>query len=95
MSTANTFHLSVASVGETHFDGRVVSVTLPGESGVFTVLSRHEPLVATLKAGTITIRLSAMPAHAGQAGDGVEKSKTLLIENGVLEVSGNRAVVLL
>lgn len=80
---ANTFHLVIASVGETRFDGAIVSATLPGEAGELTVLARHEPLVTTLKSGTITVReTSAEP-------------KTFPIESGVLEVSANRAVVLL
>ena len=83
MSTANTFHLVVASVGETSWDGQTISATFPGRGGELTVLAHHEPFVTTLKAGTITIRV------------GAEGSKEIPIDGGVLEVSGNRAVVLL
>ncbi len=83
MSEANTFHLSVASVGETHFDGHAISVTLPGESGELTILAHHAPIVTTLKAGTIAI--------SGET----EISKDIHIDGGVLEVANNRAVVLL
>lgn len=78
----NTFHLVVASVGETRFDGAAVSVTLPGTGGEFTILAHHEPLVTTLKKGTIVVKTSL-------------ESKEFSIESGVLEFSGNRAVVLL
>jgi F-type H+-transporting ATPase subunit epsilon len=78
-----TFHLVIASVGETRFDGAAVSATLPGASGVFTILPHHEPLVTTLNAGTITVR------------EAMGSAKTFPIESGVLEVSDNRAVVLL
>lgn len=77
-----TFHLTIASVGETRFDGPVVSATFPGASGEFTVLSKHEPLVTTLKKGVITVR-------------GERDTKKITIENGVLECSNNRVVALL
>ncbi len=80
---ANTFHLTIASVGETRFDGTAVSATFPGTAGEFTILAHHEPIVTTLKPGTITVRLAE--------GD----SKQFSIENGVLECSGSRVVVLL
>jgi len=79
----NTFQLIIASVGETRFDGAALSATLPGSAGVFTVLPHHEALVTTLKPGTITVRVSA------------DDTREFPIEDGVLECSGNRAVVLL
>ena len=83
ISHPNTFHLTIASVGETRFDGAAISATLPGEAGELTVLPHHEPIVTTLKKGTITVRVSA------------SEPKKFPIESGVLEMSGNRAVVLL
>lgn len=80
--TDNTFHLVIASVGETRYDGRASSVTLPGAAGELTLLAHHEPLVTTLKSGTITVR--------DEKGE-----KKFPIDDGVLECSGNRAVVLL
>lgn len=79
---SDTFHLIVASVGETRFEGHAHSAIIPTSSGEITVLAHHQPLVATLKPGTITVR----------ATDG---DKQFEITDGVLEVSGNRAVVLL
>jgi F-type H+-transporting ATPase subunit epsilon len=79
----NTFHLVIASVGETRFDGAAVSVTLPGESGQFTVLPHHEALVTTLKPGTIIVHES------------IGEPKSYDVESGVIECSGNRVVVLL
>ena len=78
----STFHLTIASVGESRFDGAAVSVTLPGAAGELTLLAHHEPIVTTLKAGTITVRTSG-------------ERKEFQIESGVLECSSNRAVVLL
>jgi F-type H+-transporting ATPase subunit epsilon len=78
----NTFHLVIASVGQTRFDGAALSATLPGTAGEMTILPHHEPLVTTLRKGTITVRESL-------------GEKTFDIESGVLEISNNRAVVLL
>jgi F-type H+-transporting ATPase subunit epsilon len=79
----NTFHLTIASVGETRFDGPVISATIPTTGGEITVLAHHEPVVATLKSGTITVRTAG------------NDPKEFPIDGGVLEISGNRAVVLL
>ncbi len=83
MAEQNTFHLIVASVGETFFDGAATSATFPTSAGEITVLPHHEPLVSTLKAGKITVRTT------------VEEPKHIQVEGGVIELSGNRAVVLL
>ena len=79
----NTFHLTIASVGETRFDGAAVSATLPGAAGELTILAAHEPIVTTLKAGTITVREADGPA------------KQFKIDSGILECSESRAIVLL
>lgn len=77
----STFHLIIASVGDTRFDGHAASATLPGTAGELTIRANHEPFVTTLKRGTITVR--------------ADSSQKFEIDGGVLEVSGNRAVVLL
>jgi len=95
--SAITFHLVIASVGETRFDGPALSATIPTMGGEITVLAHHEPLVATLKKGTITVRPPAQAGEHAASSDGapVSGGKEFPIENGVLEISGNRAVVLL
>ncbi len=77
-----TFHLTIATVGETKYDGRAISATLPGSAGEMTILAHHEPLVTTLKAGEISVK--------DESGE-----KTFAIEDGVLECSGNHVVILL
>ncbi len=79
----HTFHLVISSVGQTHFDGQAISATLPGAGGDLTILAHHEPIVTTLKKGMIIVR---QPEG---------ESKEFPVESGVLECSGNRAVVLL
>jgi F-type H+-transporting ATPase subunit epsilon len=53
---SNTFHLTIARVGENLFDAEAVSVTLPGVEGEFTLLQGHEPFVSELKQGEIRVR---------------------------------------
>jgi F-type H+-transporting ATPase subunit epsilon len=79
----NTYHLVVASVGDTRYDGRALSATFPGADGEFTVLAHHEALVTTLKEGTISVK--------DQSGDTMQFE----ITGGVLECANNRVVVLL
>jgi F-type H+-transporting ATPase subunit epsilon len=79
----NTFHLVIASVGETKYDGRAISAVLPGAAGEMTILPHHEPLITTLKGGSIRVK--------DQSGE----SKEFSIESGVLECASNKVVVLL
>ncbi len=80
---ARSFHLSIAYVGETVFEGDAVSLTAPGEDGVLTVLAGHEALVTPLTAGIVRYETAA--------GEKVE----ITVERGILEVSSNQATVLL
>jgi F-type H+-transporting ATPase subunit epsilon len=77
-----TFHLTIASLGETRFDGDAEVLIVPGEAGEMAVYAHHQPLVTPLKAGTLVVK------RAG----GEER---FLSEGGILEVSNNKAVVLL
>lgn len=79
---ANTLHLVVSSVSESLFDGAAASATIPGSAGEMTILPNHEPLITTLKAGTVIIRSPNNP------------DREIVINGGVLEISGSRAVVL-
>lgn len=83
MAEHNTFHLVIASVGDSKFDGAALSATLPGMAGEFTMLAHHEPIVSILKKGIITVK------------ETLGEPKRFTIDGGVVEFSGNRAVVLL
>ena len=78
----NTLHLIISSVSENLYDGSAISATIPGSAGEMTILPNHEPLISTLKAGKITVRI---PNKSDLVFD---------ISAGVLEVSSERAVVL-
>jgi F-type H+-transporting ATPase subunit epsilon len=78
-------HLVIAKVDQVFYDGEADSVTLPGSSGVLTVLSHHEPLITTLKEGTIVVRAANL--EGGQV--------TFPITKGLLEVRPDGATVIL
>ena len=74
----------IAKVDEILFEGQAVSLTVPAAEGEMTVLSRHMPLLTTLKAGVARVRV--------QQG---EEPKLFPIESGVLEVRRDGATVIL
>ncbi len=78
-----TFRLTIASVGETLFDGAAKTATFPGEGGVFEILPHHEPFISTLKNGTVRVVESADEQH------------TFDVTGGVVEFANGRGVVLL
>lgn len=82
MAEANTMHLIVSSVSENLYDGPALSATVPGSAGEMTILPHHEPLITTLKGGTITVRIPN------------DHDREIPISGGVLETSGTRTVVL-
>jgi len=79
----NTFHLTVARVGESVFVGDARSVTVPGAEGALTVLAGHEPLISALVVGEVRIQ------------DAEGKEQRIAIEGGTVEVSGGQVTVLL
>lgn len=81
---AKSFHLTIAQVGRNIFDGEAVSVTLPGEDGVFTVMANHEAFVTPLKIGEAKVKTP----------DG-EIRMIALPTTGIAEVSSNQATVIL
>ena len=74
--------VTIAKVHENIFSGEAISLTAPTTEGVVTILAKHEPFVATLKSGTVIVRTT-------------EGEQSFPTEDGVLEVSGNQATVLL
>jgi F-type H+-transporting ATPase subunit epsilon len=73
--------VTIASVSQTHFDDFAQSLTVPGSDGEMTVLANHEALISTLKEGSIIVRTK-------------QGEETYPVERGIIEISANRAVVL-
>jgi len=76
-------HLTVAKIDGLAFEGEVDSVTLPGVDGEMTILADHEALISPLGAGTVVVNQSK------------EDSTTFSIKEGTLEISNNKATVLI
>lgn len=77
-------HLVIAKVDQTLFEGEAHSLVAPGTAGEMTVLTHHEPLITTLKPGTLRVHMAAD-----------DEPKTFAIEGGVLEVNAEGATVIL
>ena len=72
----------IAKVDQNLYDSQAQSLTLPGVEGEMTILPEHEPLITTLKRGTIVVRSEG-------------EEKRFEIEGGVLEVRHDGATVIL
>lgn len=72
----------VAKVDEVLYDGEAASLTVPGTDGEMTVLGHHEPLITTLKAGSVVVRTG-------------KDEKIFEIQGGALEVGPHGATVIL
>jgi F-type H+-transporting ATPase subunit epsilon len=78
------------------FKGEVVSVTLPGLSGQFQLLSNHTAIISALKSGEVRIKLSNESEDLGLLKiDSADKSIGVYeIKGGILEMLTNKAIVL-
>ncbi len=72
--------LDILSPEKTFHVEEVESVTLPGTMGSFQILKNHAPLISSLKRGDITFLVQG---HL----------KSMVIEEGFVEVSDNRITV--
>lgn len=76
--------LIITTVGKQLFSGSVYGVICPGTEGELTILGHHEPTITILKNGVISV----LKEKGGTRED-------FPIEHGLLEVSGNKAVILI
>jgi F-type H+-transporting ATPase subunit epsilon len=74
-------YLEIITPQQIHFSGEVNSVTLSGESGLFTVWENHAPLISSLVQGKIKYV------------DTKNEENEFEIESGFAEVKKNRVVV--
>jgi F-type H+-transporting ATPase subunit epsilon len=54
----NTLNLSLSTPEGKVFDGAVTAVQMPGTKGSFEVLFNHAPLISSLEAGPVRVRLA-------------------------------------
>ena len=78
---ATTFRFKILTPAEQVLEGDVSSMVAPGEAGYLGVLANHAPLLTTLRAGTLRVRM-------------VDSEKWFRIDGGILRVARNNAVLL-
>lgn len=89
--------LEIVSPEATLFKGQVTSVTLPGVDGSFQILNHHAPIVSILKEGVIKITADSFSFSKEVAVSFVkidEKTYTLAISSGTIEMNDNKVIVL-
>ena len=89
--------LEIVSPEAKLFSGEVTSVTLPGVDGSFQILNHHAPIVSILKEGHIKIAANSFNIAKESATKFVkvdEKTYTLAINSGTIEMNDNKVIVL-
>jgi F-type H+-transporting ATPase subunit epsilon len=88
--------LEIVSPEATLFSGDVVSVTVPGISGEFQMLSNHAPIVSLLQKGEVKIEGNIeLEEEYADKFTSDSKGKTILaITSGTVEMKDNKVIVL-
>jgi F-type H+-transporting ATPase subunit epsilon len=79
------------------FDGKVVSISLPGQAGTFQVLNNHTPIISSLKTGEIVVELSEKFEESGSNAmiKQIDANHiSISINSGVVELIDNKLIVL-
>ena len=93
-------YLEVITPEEVLFKGQVSSVTLPGKDGLFQILKDHAPIISSLAAGTVRIRVAddtrTLDDLSSQVILGTSDDKLCTVEGsgGVIEWKNNMISVL-
>ncbi|MCK6616116.1 MAG: ATP synthase F1 subunit epsilon [Cyclobacteriaceae bacterium] len=74
-------HLEILTPEKKIFEGDVTIATFPGADGSFQVMDNHAPLISLLKEGMVEYK-------------GKEVKNNLKITGGVVEVLGNKTILL-
>jgi F-type H+-transporting ATPase subunit epsilon len=79
------------------FDGEVVSVSLPGQAGIFQVLNNHSSIISSLMTGEIIVELAEKFEESG-SNTMIKKIDanhiSISINSGVVELIDNKLIVL-
>ena len=93
-------YLEVITPEEVLFKGQVSSVKLPGKDGLFQILKDHAPIISSLTAGTVSIRVADDTRTLDHLSDQVildtsdDKLCTVEVSGGVIECKNNMISVL-
>ncbi len=71
--------LKIISAEKIEFEGKVVSVTLPGALGLFQVLKGHAALISSLVSGTMTYVLDNGESQKREIAGGVADINSNLV----------------
>jgi F-type H+-transporting ATPase subunit epsilon len=79
------------------FDGKVVSVSLPGQAGIFQVLNNHSSIISSLITGEIIVEL-AEKFEESVSNTMIKQIDanhiSISINSGVVELIDNKLIVL-
>lgn len=75
------FHVDILTPDRTLFSGEATYIGLPGVDGSLGVLAGHAPLITTLKAGDVTVRVE-------------REEQRFAVQGGTVEVLGGKVTVL-
>ena len=87
--------LEIVSPDAQLFEGKVDSITAPGETGFFQVLNNHAPIVSTLVKGKIKIDISeSLNKNFGLIFEKVGNSFYFSLPNGgTFQMNNNRVII--
>jgi F-type H+-transporting ATPase subunit epsilon len=74
-------HLEIVTSERTVFDGSVDMVTVPGGGGEMGILPNHAPVLSTLKAGELRVKIGT-------------EVQTFAIGGGFVDIHNNRVIIL-
>ena len=84
------FSVSLVTPDGPAFDGEAEMLIVPGAAGEISVLARHAPLVATLKAGSTRVHLGGTEIRTFATGPGffkVETDRALALVDDAVDVN--------
>ena len=87
---ATTFNFKVLTPNQRAIDDTVVSIVAPGEDGYLGVLANHAPLITTLRAGDLQVRVDGDREVFDASGPGilkVENNVAVLLTESIEETS--------
>ena len=67
MAAERTFDVLIATLDRVIYEGKGMSIILPGENGVFEILPFHKKLLSRLKEGPIVLDGTTFPIRRGVA----------------------------
>jgi F-type H+-transporting ATPase subunit epsilon len=88
-------YLEIVSPEATLFSGEVTSVTVPGVTGEFEMLSNHAPVVSIVKEGHVKVAGNiSLGEEVKNKFTKSDKGVWLPIKSGTIEMKDNKVIVL-